>query len=276
MSKLRALIKPTIFTVGVCGTCFIGSAIANHEYRRSRYKSLEKWVHLQRQRINSGGKYFEIRQKINDWKNGLTTAEKVAGGTIFINFLIFCAWRSKSLRPIMTKYFLSHTDGKDVPLSSMILSTFSHSMPLHLIFNMFVIYSFSNLATAMLGPEQLIGLYISAGTVSSLSSLTIRLFRGISIPSLGASGAILGILGYVCTNAPETKLLLFFVPIEAGNAIKLIVLVDFIGILARWRLIDHAAHLGGSLFGIWYAKQGQELFNHYRRPVVDAWLKIKG
>lgn len=277
MSTLRLLIRPTLFTVGICGTCFCCTAITEHENRSNRYRSMQNWVQIQKNRLAHGTpKYFEFRQRINDWKNGLTMGEKIAGGTIFVNFLVLCAWRAGGLRPFMTKYFLSQaTPGKKVLLTPMILSTFSHSMPLHFILNMYVVYSFSNLATALLGPEQLIGLFFSAGAMSSLTSLALRMSRGVAVPSLGASGAILGVIGYICTTRPDTQLLLLFIPLEAGNVIKIMILVDIIGVLARWRFIDHAAHLGGSLFGIWYAKYGEKMYNKYRRDVVDLWIKMK-
>lgn len=237
---------------------------------------MQDWVRIQRYRLNTqSNKFAEIRQKVNIWKNELTLGEKIAGGTIFINFMVLCAWRIKTFRPILFKHFLSEVSTKKVALTPMILSSFSHSAPLHFAMNMYVIYSFSNLATALLGPEQLIGLFLSASAVSSLTSLACRLISGISNPSLGASGAIFAILGYICTSRPETELLLFFIPITAGNVIKLAILVDSIGIIARWRFIDHAAHLGGSLFGVWYAHYGEKLFHRYKRPIVDVWLRVR-
>lgn len=276
MSTLRLLIRPTLFTAGVCGACYCGTAIVEYENRKRNFRVIPNWtINVNKHRSDFGRKYNQIRQRINIWKNGLTTGEKIASCTILANFFVVCAWNVRKFTPFMMKYFQSQVSTTRIPLSPMILSCFSHAAPLHFCVNMFVVYSFSNLATNLMGPEQLVGLFIGAGAVSSLASLVCRLSTKSINPSLGASGAILGILGYICTVSPDTKLLLFFVPVDAGYAIKLMLLFDFVGLVARWRFIDHAAHLGGALFGIWYATYGEKLYMRHKKSVVDTWLQIK-
>lgn len=277
MSTLRLLFRPTLFTIGVCGTCFCGSAIVHYENRKRSFPTMQDWItaQTQRQRSMIATKYLDIRQNINTWKNQLSTGQKIAYGTIFLNIVVLGAWRINSFRPVMMKYFVSQTSTTKIPLSPMILSCFSHSMPLHFAFNMYALYSFSNFATALLGPEQLIGLFISAGAFSSLTSIAHRLLTGRKIPSLGASGALLGVIAYICVARPQSELLLFFIPIAAGNAIKALMVVDFIGVIARWQYIDHAAHLGGSLFGVWYATYGEKIYYKHRRDIVNQWVKLK-
>ena len=36
------------------------------------------------------------------------------------------------------------------------------------------------------------------------------------------------------------------------------VALDTVGILARWQMLDHWAHLGGTGFGWWYATRGRQ------------------
>lgn len=205
----------------------------------------------------------------------MTTGEKIAVGTVFINFIVLGAWHLPAVRHLLSKYFISHSTPSKIALSPMILSCFSHSMPLHFAVNMYALYSFSNISTMLLGPEQLIGMFISAGTVSSFVSIAHRLMTKKWTPSLGASGAILGVVAYVCIKQPDSRLLLFFIPIAAGNAIKAIIAFDTVGLLARWSFIDHAAHLGGTLFGVWYAMYGEQLFYKHRREIVGRWHKLR-
>lgn len=278
MSALRLLIKPTLFTTAVCGTCFCGAAIVHYENRRRPYVvEVPHWFTKVHQRHKSVimDNYLTIRRKVNVWKNQLSTGHKIAGGTIFVNFLVLCAWRINRFRPVMSRYFTSQVSTSKIPLSPMILSCFSHSMPIHFALNMYALYSFSNFATALLGPEQLVALFLSAGAVSSLSSVAARLAFKRATPSLGASGALLGVISYVCISRPEAELLLLFIPIAAGHAVKALLVVDFVGLIARWRYIDHAAHLGGSLFGIWYATYGEKLFYNYRKTIVKQWKELK-
>ena len=292
MSTLRLLIKPAIFTAGVCGTCFCASAIVQSErQRRSPYNvptftwrrnvldqsqfGAPDWSWRQQQQSSWIGKLTEWRRRVYAWKNSLSTGEKLAFGTIAINLAVMGAWRLPALVPVMSKYFLSNSSPSKLALSPMILSCFSHTMPLHFAFNMYALYSFSNIATIFLGPEQLVGMFISAGTVSSLASIAHRLVTKRWTPSLGASGAILGVVAYVCIKQPDSSLLLFFIPVAAGNAVKAIIAFDTLGLLARWSFIDHAAHLGGTLFGVWYALNGEQLYHKHRRSIAEKWIRLK-
>lgn len=279
MSTISLLIRPTIFTLAVCGTSFCGSAIIQHERRvsssrhwediRNRISSIRKTVQSQNFSNSLHEKLIAIRNR--HWYSG----EKIAACTIIANVMILGAWRVPALRPVLEKYFICRVNNKRIPLSPMLLSCFSHINVLHFAFNMYALYSFSNFATTLLGPEQLVGLYLSAGAVSSFSSIACRLLRREYIPSLGASGALLGVVAYICVARPETQLLLFFMPLAAGHAIKGLLLLDTVGILAKWRFMDHAAHLGGSLFGIWYALKGEKLYDRYKFEIVKTWQSLK-
>lgn len=276
MSAIRLLIKPTLFTFGFSGACYCTAAIWSHENNRNRYHYLRQWADAaNRRRQITDQKFLALRQRVNEWKNNLTQGEKIAAGTIFINAVVLAGWRLKSFRPVMTKFFLSHTTPTKVPLTPMVLSCFSHSMPLHFALNMYVLYSFSNFGTSLMGPEKLIALFLSAGVYSSFVSIAYKLARGISQPSLGASGALFGVIGYICTVKPETQLLVFFIPVEAGNAIKLLMATDVLGMILRWKMLDHAAHLGGAIFGIWFAKYGEQMYNENKKTIVKTWLKYK-
>lgn len=84
-------------------------------------------------------------------------------------------------------------------------------------------------------------------------SLTNKLVRGIPQPSLGASGAIIGALAAVCTAFPDSKLSIIFLPMypfSADSALKFLMAFESLGVLMKWRFFDHAAHLGGILFGM--------------------------
>ncbi|KAG9465143.1 hypothetical protein GDO78_018823, partial [Eleutherodactylus coqui] len=102
----------------------------------------------------------------------------------------------------------------------MVLSTFSHFSFYHLAANMYVLWTFSSTVVSILGPEQFLALYLSAGVVSSFTSYVCKAAAGNFHPSLGASGAIMTVLGLVCTKMPEVKLAIIFLPMftfTAGN-----------------------------------------------------------
>lgn len=78
------------------------------------------------------------------------------------------------------------------------------------------------------------------------------------IPSIGASGAVCAVLGAFCMLEPQAQLcvpiLVNVVPhsFSAGSAAWFILAFEAFGalFLVRRSPIDHAAHLGGLMFGM--------------------------
>ncbi|KAK6297106.1 hypothetical protein J4Q44_G00332480 [Coregonus suidteri] len=180
---------------------------------------------------------------------------------IAANAVVFCCWRVPSLQRSLIKYFTSNPASKTLCFP-MLLSTFSHYSIFHMAANMYVLWSFSSSVVSMLGREQFMAVYMSAGVISTMFSYACKTASGRLGPSLGVSGAIMTVLAAVCTKMPEAKLAIIFLPMYAfsgGNALKGIVAMDTAGLVLGWRYFDHVAHLGGAIFGIWYIMYGHEL-----------------
>uniref|UniRef100_A0A8C5NW82 Presenilin-associated rhomboid-like protein, mitochondrial n=1 Tax=Jaculus jaculus TaxID=51337 RepID=A0A8C5NW82_JACJA len=129
--------------------------------------------------------------------------------------------------------------------------------------------------------------YFTSNPASSKSNLCVisnfvsyvgKVATGRYGPSLGASGAIMTVLAAVCTKIPEGRLAIIFLPMftfTAGNALKAIIAMDTAGMILGWKFFDHAAHLGGALFGIWYVTYGHELIWKNREPLVKIWHEMR-
>ncbi|XP_075120449.1 presenilin-associated rhomboid-like protein, mitochondrial isoform X2 [Leptodactylus fuscus] len=222
-------------------------------------------------------KHGDLRKQVNEWWNGLSDGQKTVSGIIAANVLVFCLWRVPNLQRIMVRYFTSNPASHNVCLP-MILSTFSHFSFFHMAANMYVLWTFSSSIVSILGQEQFFALYMSAGVVSTFASYVCKAATGRFSPSLGASGAIMTVLAVVCTKIPEAKLAIIFLPMftfTAGNALKVILALDTVGLVLAWKFFDHAAHLGGALFGIWYALYGNELIWKKREPLVKIWHEFR-
>ncbi|XP_006884120.1 PREDICTED: presenilins-associated rhomboid-like protein, mitochondrial isoform X2 [Elephantulus edwardii] len=118
----------------------------------------------------------------------------------------------------------------------------------------------------------------ASSVISNFVSYVCKVATGRYGPSLGASGAIMTVLAAVCTKIPEGRLAIIFLPMftfTAGNALKAIIAMDTAGMVLGWRFFDHAAHLGGALFGIWYITYGHELIWKNREPLVKIWHKMR-
>lgn len=160
----------------------------------------------------------------------------------------------------------------------MILSSFSHYSIIHMVANMYVLWTFSSGIVSLLGKEQFLAVYMSAGVISTMVSYMCKTATGRLYPSLGASGAVMAVLAAVCAKVPEAKLgiiLLPMVTVTAGNALKGLIAIDTAGLILGWRLFDHAAHLGGALFGIWYVTYGHKAIWRKREPLVKFWHDMR-
>ncbi|XP_062873244.1 presenilin-associated rhomboid-like protein, mitochondrial [Trichomycterus rosablanca] len=275
--SLGRLVKPLVFTVGFTGCSFGTAAIWQYESLKSRVQSYFDEVQgdwLDKMRPQKQG---DLRKRVNQWWNGLTEGQRSVTGIIAANVLVFCCWRIPSLQRSMLKYFTSN------PASSalcwpMLLSTFSHYSFFHMAANMYVLWSFSSSAVSILGKEQFVAVYLSAGVISTFASYMCKTLTRRAGPSLGASGAIMTVLAAVCAKMPEAKLAIIFLPMytfTAGNALKAILALDTAGMIMGWHFFDHAAHLGGALFGIWYVFYGHELLWKNREPLVKIWHNFR-
>ncbi|XP_034405123.1 presenilins-associated rhomboid-like protein, mitochondrial [Cyclopterus lumpus] len=271
------LLRPLVFTVGFTGCSFGVAAIWQYESLKSRVQNYFDEIRadwLEKLRPQKRG---DVRKEMNQWWNSLSEGQRAVTGIIAANAIVFCCWRVPALQRSMIKYFTSNPASKTL-CSPMLLSTFSHFSFLHMAANMYVLWSFSSSAVSMLGREQFVAVYLSAGVVSTFFSYVCKTATGRFGPSLGASGAIMAVLAAVCTQMPEAKLAIIFLPMftfTAANALKAIVAMDTAGVVMGWKFFDHAAHLGGALFGIGYVLFGQELIWKNREPFVKRWHDLR-
>ncbi|XP_017890857.1 presenilins-associated rhomboid-like protein, mitochondrial isoform X2 [Ceratina calcarata] len=252
------------------GTTFIAAAI--WEYERIRERTYRMIRNYKQWGIHKTG----WRRNMEDWWSNLSEGEKLFIPICFLNVLVFLSWHVPVLRPTMYRYFCSSPAAGGC--WSMLLLTFSHYSLPHLIVNMYVLYNFCTIGVKILGREQFLALYLTSGVVSSFSSHLYKTVIGVKEPSLGASGAIMGILGFICTQFPNMYLSIVFLPMlkfTASTAIKAMMGLDTVGCLLRWQRLDHAAHLGGALFGIFWQMWGNANIWQKREPVLVFWHQLR-
>ncbi|XP_053214165.1 presenilins-associated rhomboid-like protein, mitochondrial [Panonychus citri] len=266
--KPRQLWRPVVVTITVTGISFTSAIIIDYENFRLTSDLLPESFHQLRR------KYDFINKMYLTW-NRLNSCEKIFVGVCAFNLLICLGLKTIPNR--LCPYFVSQARTKNL-FPSMILHIFSHSSLLHLAVNMYVLYSCLSMVNFHLGANQSWALYLSAGVFASLASIVHKSIRRIHQPSIGASGAILGLLAASCMINPEASLGIVFIPnllIPAKYGICGIIALDTMGIIRQWRLFDHAAHLGGTIFGIWYIKYGQELIWRQRTRLLRVYLDLK-
>uniref|UniRef100_A0A8C7Y8N9 rhomboid protease n=1 Tax=Oryzias sinensis TaxID=183150 RepID=A0A8C7Y8N9_9TELE len=290
--KIRrpSLFRPFMFTVGVgpplfllesaisvCGVLLVQSFHKVRFFCLQGSQDMAYWHDWWNQLSGLQRQALLLMSMLDDFWSSLSEGQKTVTGIIAINTVVLCCWRIPSMQRNMIKYFTSNPVSKTRCLP-MILSSFSHYSVIHMVANMYVLWTFSSGIVSLLGKEQFLAVYLSAGVISTMVSYVCKTATGRFHPSLGASGAVMAVLAAVCAKVPEAKLGIIFLPMftfSAGNALKALVALDTVGLILGWRLFDHAAHLGGALFGVWYVAYGHKLIWRKREPLVKLWHGVR-
>jgi membrane associated rhomboid family serine protease len=133
----------------------------------------------------------------------------------------------------------------------LVTSGFLHVNWMHLIFNMLALYFFSSSVELYFGPLQFLLVYFSSMIGGDLLSLFIHRFDS-GYSSVGASGAVNGIIFASIAVFPGMKMGLFFIPVAIPAWIFGLAYVAYsiYGIRSRRDNVGHESHLAGALIGM--------------------------
>lgn len=143
---------------------------------------------------------------------------------------------------------------------------FLHAGSGHIFSNMFGLFMFGPMLERFLGSQRFLILYIVSGVGACFLHGAINLYELskyavdspeytmiMSVPMVGASGAIFGMLGAFARLFPNTEMIIFPlpIPIKAKYLVSLYALFEiFSGVYNVMPGVAHFAHIGGLIFGI--------------------------
>lgn len=123
----------------------------------------------------------------------------------------------------------------------------------HLFFNMLALYMFGGVIERTLGAREFLLYYVVCLLVAALAQLlVIRFFTGGFYPTVGASGAIFGLLLAFGMMYPHQRIMLLIppIPMPAWLFVTGYVVVELVlGVTGTQSGVAHFAHLGGALAG---------------------------
>jgi membrane associated rhomboid family serine protease len=118
--------------------------------------------------------------------------------------------------------------------------------PFHIIFNMFALWMFGGMIEQVWGSRRFLQFYLTCGVGAGVVIFFANFFTNPYIPTLGASGAVYGILTAFSLMWPDRTIMLLFPPIPI-KAIWFIPVLFLMQLLWGAHNISHAGHLGGVL-----------------------------
>ncbi len=131
---------------------------------------------------------------------------------------------------------------------------FMHGGFFHLFFNMFILWMFGMELENMWGSKKFLTFYLICGVGAGLIHMFVSpIFAGVA-PTIGASGAVYGVLLAFAMMFPDRLIFLYFLfPVKAKYFVGfLIILGLFMGISGTRDGIAHFAHLGGAFVAFLY------------------------
>jgi len=147
----------------------------------------------------------------------------------------------------------------------------------HILSNMFVLFMFGRELEDAWGRNKFLQYYFLTGVGAGLINVivkTVPLFWGqppSDVPTIGASGAIFGVLLACAILFPDRQVIMFPIPIKMSMRTFVIVMtaLEFLGTFGLGGdNISHICHLGGMLIGYVYLRRGSFLYS-VRNSVSD-------
>jgi len=136
----------------------------------------------------------------------------------------------------------------------------------HLFFNMFALWMFGIELENQWGSRRFIIFYLLSGIGAGI----IQYFVATG-PTIGASGAVLGVLAAFGYSFPDRKLMMFplFIPIKAKYFVIGYALIDLISGFTTNDDIAHFAHVAGAATGFLLMKYGEQMgiYNFFEKII---------
>lgn len=189
---------------------------------------------------------------------GVFLLQKIAGDAVVIQYF------GLTPRTILNDFFIWQV----------FTYMFLHGGFFHLFFNMFVLWMFGPDLERQWGTKEFLKFYLICGTGAGI--ITFLLTISTAIPTVGASGAIFGVLVAFAMLYPNRLVYIWFLfPVKVKYMVMFLIAM---GVMAAWQGshdgIAHFAHLGGAAVAFLYLKQDWR-FTALSRPLSRFQFKRK-
>ncbi|KAL7798511.1 hypothetical protein V8C37DRAFT_368109 [Trichoderma ceciliae] len=199
----------------------------------------------------------------------VSTSHATVGALIAMNALVFLGWRMPPLWSLFNRYMIFVV--ATVRPVTLFTAAFSHTKLGHLLVNMVPLWFVGTCLHDEIGRADFLALYLGCGSAGFLGSLITYTLRGwLTVTSLGASGATLGLCSAYFWEHRADGFKIFGLPQDGVHGIvflALITAVQLAGLGKTAKLkVDIASHLAGIVAGI----LGIELLNRTERRTTPS------
>lgn len=146
---------------------------------------------------------------------------------------------------------------------------FMHGNFAHLFFNMYTLYIFGSVLERVWGTKKFLLYYFVTGIGAALVHIGVQWLTGDFALTVGASGAIYGILMGYAMLYPDSTLMLLLPPVSVKAKWLVLIFAGIellLGVTGSQAGVAHFAHLGGLVFGLFlilYWKKTHRLYSRW-------------
>jgi len=228
-----------------------------------------------------------------EFRSNFRNSSPIVLNLVIINALAFFAQTvfggSGELNKVNDLFALHHYKSDDFQPYQIVTHMFMHGSFFHLLFNMIGLWMFGSMMERLWGPKRFLIFFLTCGLFAGLAQMgsyaytywnvdhqllsldDIITYQNIlrSNATVGASGAIMGVLAAYGYTFPNTQLFIMPIPfpVKAKWAIMGIIALDIFGGISNSASdnIAHFAHVGGALAGfiivlIWNKNNRQHFY----------------
>ena len=152
-------------------------------------------------------------------------------------------------------------------LYRLISSMFLHAGIIHLTFNLYALYILGPQLESFFGKAKFLSIYLISGLIGGFVSI---IFQGAESVSVGASGAIFGLIGAFLYFGYHYRV--YFGSVIKSQIIPLLVLNLFIGFMSKD--INMAAHIGGLIGGVLISKAVGIKYKTTTSDSINGWIML--
>lgn len=194
----------------------------------------------------------------------VSTSHATVGALIAINALVYLGWRIPPLWALFNRYMIFVV--ATVRPVTLFTAAFSHTKFSHLLVNMVPLWFVGTCLHDEIGRADFLALYLGCGSMGFLGSLVTYTLRGwLTVTSLGASGATLGLCSAYFWEHRSDGFKIFGLPQDGVHGIVFLALITAVQLAGLGKTVklkvDIASHIAGIIAGI----LGIELINRTER-----------
>lgn len=176
----------------------------------------------------------------------------------FIEFGLFHLFVAPVGSPTWRRVFVLSSENPEY-VWTWVTSIFSHGGFGHIVVNSIVLYFFGPIVERRVGTPKFVALFLFAGIAAGLAQVGTAIIAGETSAVLGASGAIMAIMGVLTVLNPHLRVYLYFILplplwfLTLGFALYSVFIAIGGGIGAGG--VAHLAHLTGLVIGLAYGEK---------------------